>query len=132
MAGRARAQGPAHPAEPAPGPAPGPAAEPHSDHRMPVRGPVRAGRCLLARDGRDALNLAGGMHVRARAGLPVVAPGGRPGRVVHYVTLLGSTQVRRHHLVMNAARFTANASTAAAPPIQAGTLAAVRPARYAR
>lgn len=37
---------------------------------------------LLARDGRDAVNLAGGMHAWARAGLPVVASGGRPGRVV--------------------------------------------------
>ncbi len=37
---------------------------------------------LLARDGRDVVNLAGGMHAWARAGLPVVASGGRPGRVV--------------------------------------------------
>jgi rhodanese-related sulfurtransferase len=37
---------------------------------------------LLAREGRDVLNLAGGMHAWARAGLPVVASGGRPGRVV--------------------------------------------------
>jgi rhodanese-related sulfurtransferase len=37
---------------------------------------------LLARDGREVLNLAGGMHAWARAGLPVVAAGGRPGRVV--------------------------------------------------
>jgi rhodanese-related sulfurtransferase len=36
---------------------------------------------LLARDGRDVINLAGGMHAWARAGLPVVASGGRPGRV---------------------------------------------------
>jgi rhodanese-related sulfurtransferase len=37
---------------------------------------------LLAREGRDVLNLAGGMHAWAQAGLPVVASGGRPGRVV--------------------------------------------------
>ena len=37
---------------------------------------------LLARDGRDVVNLAGGMHAWARAGLPVVASGGRPGRVM--------------------------------------------------
>lgn len=36
---------------------------------------------LLAREGRDVVNLAGGMHAWARAGLPVVASGGRPGRV---------------------------------------------------
>jgi rhodanese-related sulfurtransferase len=37
---------------------------------------------LLAREGREAVNLSGGMHAWARAGLPVVASGGRPGRVV--------------------------------------------------
>jgi len=37
---------------------------------------------LLAREGRDVVNLAGGMHAWARAGLPVVASGGRPGQVV--------------------------------------------------
>ena len=37
---------------------------------------------LLAREGCDVVNLAGGMHAWARAGLPVVASGGRPGRVV--------------------------------------------------
>lgn len=37
---------------------------------------------LLAREGRDVVNLTGGMHAWARAGLPVVASGGRPGRVV--------------------------------------------------
>jgi rhodanese-related sulfurtransferase len=37
---------------------------------------------LLAREGRDAVNLAGGMHAWARAGLPVVTSGGRPGQVV--------------------------------------------------
>ena len=36
---------------------------------------------LLARDGRDVVNLTGGMHAWARAGLPVVASGGAPGRV---------------------------------------------------
>jgi rhodanese-related sulfurtransferase len=36
---------------------------------------------LLARQGREVFNLAGGMHAWARAGLPVVAKGGRPGRV---------------------------------------------------
>ncbi|HEX7996693.1 MAG TPA: rhodanese-like domain-containing protein [Streptosporangiaceae bacterium] len=36
---------------------------------------------LLARDGRDSVNLAGGMHAWARAGLPVVASGGRTGYV---------------------------------------------------
>ncbi|MGE5135092.1 MAG: rhodanese-like domain-containing protein [Gemmatimonadota bacterium] len=37
---------------------------------------------LLAREGREVVNLTGGMHAWARAGLPVVASGGRPGRVV--------------------------------------------------
>lgn len=36
---------------------------------------------LLARQGREVSNLAGGMHAWARAGLPVVARGGGPGRV---------------------------------------------------
>jgi rhodanese-related sulfurtransferase len=36
---------------------------------------------LLAREGREAVNLSGGMHAWARAGLPVIAAGGRPGRV---------------------------------------------------
>ena len=36
---------------------------------------------ILAHAGRDASNLAGGMHAWARAGLPVVAKGGGPGRV---------------------------------------------------
>ncbi len=36
---------------------------------------------LLARDGREVVNLSGGMRAWARAGLPVVAVGGRPGRV---------------------------------------------------
>ena len=36
---------------------------------------------LLARDGREVSNLSGGMHAWARAGLPVVARGGGPGRV---------------------------------------------------
>ena len=36
---------------------------------------------LLARQGRDVVSLTGGMHAWARAGLSVVAAGGRPGRV---------------------------------------------------
>lgn len=36
---------------------------------------------LLAREGREVSSLAGGMHAWARAGLPVVAKGGRPGHV---------------------------------------------------
>ena len=36
---------------------------------------------MLARDGREVSNLAGGMHAWARAGLPVVARGGGAGRV---------------------------------------------------
>jgi len=36
---------------------------------------------LLARDGREVSNLTGGMHAWARAGLPVVARGGGPGRI---------------------------------------------------
>lgn len=36
---------------------------------------------LLAREGREVSNLAGGMHAWSRAGLPVVAKGGGPGRV---------------------------------------------------
>lgn len=36
---------------------------------------------LLARDGREVSNLAGGMHAWARAGLPVTAKGGGPGHV---------------------------------------------------
>ena len=36
---------------------------------------------ILADAGRDASNLAGGMRAWARAGLPVVAKGGGPGRV---------------------------------------------------
>ena len=37
---------------------------------------------LLARQGRDVINLSGGMHAWARAGLPVVASGDRRGRVL--------------------------------------------------
>ena len=36
---------------------------------------------MLARDGREVANLAGGMRAWARAGLPVVARGGGAGRV---------------------------------------------------
>lgn len=36
---------------------------------------------LLARQGRQVSNLAGGMHAWARADLPVVARGGRPGQI---------------------------------------------------
>jgi len=48
------------------------------------RSGARSGRAaaLLAREGREVLNLTGGMHAWARAGLPIVAAGGRPGRVV--------------------------------------------------
>jgi rhodanese-related sulfurtransferase len=37
---------------------------------------------LLARDGHEVVNLAGGMRAWAQAGLPVVASGGRPGQVL--------------------------------------------------
>ncbi len=37
---------------------------------------------LLTSEGRDVVNLVGGMRAWARAGLPVVASGGRPGQVV--------------------------------------------------
>ncbi len=37
---------------------------------------------MLASDGRQVSNVAGGMHAWARAQLPVVAKGGRPGQVV--------------------------------------------------
>ncbi|HET9082390.1 MAG TPA: rhodanese-like domain-containing protein [Trebonia sp.] len=36
---------------------------------------------LLAGEGRQVSNLTGGMHAWARAGLPVVAKGGSPGRI---------------------------------------------------
>ncbi len=36
---------------------------------------------MLARQGRQVSNLAGGMHAWARAELPVVAKGGRPGQI---------------------------------------------------
>lgn len=42
---------------------------------------------LLARQGRDVVNLTGGMHAWARAGLPVVTAGGRPGRVAEPMAL---------------------------------------------
>ena len=47
----------------------------HSGHRS-----ARAA-ALLAREGREVASLSGGMHAWARAGLPVVAGGGGPGRV---------------------------------------------------
>jgi rhodanese-related sulfurtransferase len=37
---------------------------------------------ILARQGRDVTSLSGGMRAWARAGLPVVASAGRPGRVL--------------------------------------------------
>lgn len=37
---------------------------------------------LLASEGREVVNLSGGMHAWVRAGLPVVASGNRPGRVI--------------------------------------------------
>ena len=37
---------------------------------------------MLARDGRQVSNVVGGMRAWARANLPVVAKGGRPGQVV--------------------------------------------------
>jgi rhodanese-related sulfurtransferase len=37
---------------------------------------------LLSRQGREVVNLSGGMRAWARAGLPVAASGGRPGRIV--------------------------------------------------
>ena len=36
---------------------------------------------MLAREGREVINLSGGMRAWARGGLPVVAAGGRAGRV---------------------------------------------------
>lgn len=36
---------------------------------------------FLAREGHEVMNLTGGMMAWARAGLPVVASGNRPGRV---------------------------------------------------
>ncbi len=37
---------------------------------------------LLDRSGLEVVNLAGGMRAWARAGLPVVSGGGRPGRIL--------------------------------------------------
>jgi rhodanese-related sulfurtransferase len=49
----------------------------------PGPGTSRSARAaaLLARDGREVSNLAGGMRAWARAGLPVVARGGGAGRI---------------------------------------------------
>jgi rhodanese-related sulfurtransferase len=57
---------------------------PHRTVVTVCRSGARSARAaaLLAREGRDVLNLSGGMHAWARAGLPVVASGGGPGRVV--------------------------------------------------
>lgn len=41
----------------------------------------RRAASMLAKDGRDVANLAGGMLGWSRAGFPVVASGKRPGRV---------------------------------------------------
>jgi len=41
----------------------------------------QAGHAPKARHGREVVNLSGGMRAWARAGLPVVAAGGHPGRV---------------------------------------------------
>ncbi len=37
---------------------------------------------MLAGQGRETFNLSGGMHAWARAGLPLRAKGGAPGRVI--------------------------------------------------
>ncbi|MHB1595200.1 MAG: rhodanese-like domain-containing protein [Streptosporangiaceae bacterium] len=37
---------------------------------------------ILAREGREVVNLSGGMLAWTRAGLPVVSSGNRPGRVI--------------------------------------------------
>lgn len=42
----------------------------------------RQAAALLAREGRQVVNLSGGMHAWARAGLPVVAKGGAAGRII--------------------------------------------------
>jgi len=64
---------------------------PHRAGELPANKPIvtvcRSGNrsaraaAILAGTGRDASNLAGGMHAWARAGLPVVAKGGGSGRV---------------------------------------------------
>jgi rhodanese-related sulfurtransferase len=57
---------------------------PHSRAVVTVcRSGARSARAaaMLARDGREVSNLAGGMRAWARAGLPVVARGGGSGRV---------------------------------------------------
>lgn len=64
------------------------------DHlsELPTRRPIvtvcRSGRRsvmaaqLLTRHGYTVSNLAGGMHAWARAGLPVVTRGGKPGQII--------------------------------------------------
>jgi rhodanese-related sulfurtransferase len=64
---------------------------PHRLSELPAGRPVvtvcrsgmrsRQAAVLLARQGRQVSNLAGGMHAWHRAGLPVVAKGGGAGRV---------------------------------------------------
>lgn len=65
---------------------------PRRSSEVPVGRPIvvvcRSGRrsaqaaASLADAGRQVSNLVGGMQAWSRAGLPVVAKGGRPGRVV--------------------------------------------------
>ena len=55
-----------------------------SGHRSACRSGHRSARpaALLAREGLEWINLAGGMRAWARAGLPAAASGGRPGQGV--------------------------------------------------
>jgi rhodanese-related sulfurtransferase len=65
---------------------------PHRVREVPAGRPIvticrsgaRSARAaaMLARDGRHVSNVAGGMNAWVRAGLPVVAKGGRTGQVV--------------------------------------------------
>jgi rhodanese-related sulfurtransferase len=64
---------------------------PHRARELPENKPLvivcRSGNrsaraaAVLVQRGREASNLVGGMHAWSRAGLPVVAKGGGPGRV---------------------------------------------------